>query len=528
MTSDSDNLEKVRGLLHLIDSGVSEPEVIDSLHTIIRDDPEANQFYIRQMHLRASLWWYLTDESQNLAKDVASNLSLPAEPVRIVHRRRYYLVGIITALMLIIGLSSFFIIPALNRHSQIVGKISKYVDVIWEPNAQRWTENAQIFPGDQIHFRRGIIELELVSGTKIILEGPALFTVIDSQEVKLQVGTLFAHVPQQATGFSVKTPSSRILDLGTEFGVVVDQAGITDVHVVKGRLDVDLLGASGRVKESRLLAISDAVRLQQSSSNIANIPFQSEIFTKELNYNSSIQNSEPYVYFQFNHLENEIVRNQVGDHHHLQVVGDAQLHGEGAEKTLRFERSKQITYAAITEPVSDLISGDYTFELWVRPSGLRHSTLVAIKSLNDKEKKLYNGRDIGLLELLDYRKPWYGKQAGLRWMLRFPPTMDVEDGGNVYSDFKYQPGQWYHIVGVRSGEELRAYVNGEFQGTVKYSVNTRETVEILIGRDFSKEDKSENGMKFRNFIGEIDEFLIYQRALTDKEILNHYRLFLIN
>lgn len=528
MTSDSDNLEKVRGLLQLIDSGVSEPEVIDSLHAIIRDDPEANQFYIRQMHLRASLWWYLTDEKQDLTENTTSYSSLPAEPVRIVYRRKFYLVGIISALILMVGLSSYFLMPYLKPSPQIVGEISKFVDVIWEPNAQRWAEKAKIFPGDQIHIQQGIVEVELVSGTKIILEGPALFTIVDSQEVKLQAGNLFAHVPQQAIGFSVTTPASRILDLGTEFGVVVDQTGKTDVHVIKGQLEVGLLGSLGKVKESRLLEMSDAVRLQPSSSRIANIDFQPRIFTKELDYESVIQEANPFVYFQFNQLEKGIVRNQAGNHHHLQLIGNVRLQGEGSKKALRFDRSQQASYARLTEPVSHLISGDYTVELWVRPSALKHSTLVSIKHLKEGQELIHAGPDVGLFELMDYRARWFERLTGLRWMLRLPPTSAIKPDGNVHSHFKYQLGQWYHIVGVRSGDELRLYIDGELQGTTKYGAKTSEKVAILIGCDLSTQDLSAKPKNPRAFIGEIDELMIYQRALTDTEIQNHYRLFQSN
>lgn len=525
MTSDSDNLEKVRGLLQLIDSGVSEPEVIDSLHAIIRDDPEANQFYIRQMHLRASLWWYLTDEKQNLTENTTSYSSLPAEPVRIVYRRRFYLVGIISALILMIGFSSYFLMPYLNPRPQIVGEISKSVDVIWEPNAQRWAANAKIFAGDQIHIQQGMVEVELVSGTKIILEGPALFAIVDSQEVKLQAGNLFAHVPQQAIGFSVITPASRILDLGTKFGVAVDQTGKTDVHVIQGQLEVGLIGSFGKVKESRLLEMSDAVRLQPSSSRIADIDFQPRIFTKELDYESVIQESNPFVYFQFNQQEKGIVRNQAGNHHHLQLVGNVRLQGEGLEKTLRFDRSKQASYARLTEPVTNLISGDYAVELWVRPAALKHSTLVAIKYLQEGQELINAGPDVGLFELMDYRARWFGRLTGLRWLLRLPPTSDVKQGKNVHSHFKYQLGQWYHIVGVRSGDELRLYIDGELQGTTEYGTKTPEKMAILIGRNFSRHDLPVKPTNPRAFIGEIDELMIYQRALTDTEIQNHYRLF---
>jgi len=43
----------------------------------------------------------------------------------------------------------------------------------------------------------------------------------------LRLGTLTAHVPPSAKGFRVETPSVHVTDLGTHFGVIVDEYGGT-------------------------------------------------------------------------------------------------------------------------------------------------------------------------------------------------------------------------------------------------------------------------------------------------------------
>jgi hypothetical protein len=40
-----------------------------------------------------------------------------------------------------------------------------------------------------------------------------------------------------AHGFAVQTPSARVVDLGTEFGVVVDAAGASETHVLRGTVE---------------------------------------------------------------------------------------------------------------------------------------------------------------------------------------------------------------------------------------------------------------------------------------------------
>ena len=45
-------------------------------------------------------------------------------------------------------------------------------------------------------------------------------------------------VPATAHGFTIQTPSSRTVDLGTEFGVIVDKSGNTETHVIRGTVEV--------------------------------------------------------------------------------------------------------------------------------------------------------------------------------------------------------------------------------------------------------------------------------------------------
>ena len=53
---------------------------------------------------------------------------------------------------------------------------------------------------------------------------------------ELRRGRLTARVPQPATGFALLSPHGKLIDLGTEFGVSVDDAGAADVVVFAGQV----------------------------------------------------------------------------------------------------------------------------------------------------------------------------------------------------------------------------------------------------------------------------------------------------
>ena len=73
-------------------------------------------------------------------------------------------------------------------------------------------------------------------------------------------------------------------------------------------------------------------------------------------------------------------------------------------------------------------------------------------------------------------------------------------------------GQWYHIVGVRTSTSLSLYVNGSFVASADAGTTTPyygTTVAANLGARCNLT---------QYFSGEIDNFLIYNRAITDQEI----------
>jgi hypothetical protein len=93
--------------------------------------------------------------------------------------------------------------------------------------------------GDEIvRLFAGSVELTFDDGAVVAVDGPIEFRPMSTGQLELRRGRLLASVPQQAIGFTVSTPTSKIVDLGTEFEVAVNEAGESDVHVLKGEVEV--------------------------------------------------------------------------------------------------------------------------------------------------------------------------------------------------------------------------------------------------------------------------------------------------
>lgn len=91
----------------------------------------------------------------------------------------------------------------------------------------------------ELELLAGQAELHFDNGPVVRLSGPVVVDLRRGDEVYLKQGILTANVPQQAIGFTVLTPTSRVVDLGTEFQVDVAKSGASDTSVLKGRVSVE-------------------------------------------------------------------------------------------------------------------------------------------------------------------------------------------------------------------------------------------------------------------------------------------------
>lgn len=99
---------------------------------------------------------------------------------------------------------------------------------------------------DVVRLFGGMIELTFDDGAIVTLEGPVEFQPRTAALLDLRRGRLSATVPRPAIGFTVQTPTSEVVDLGTEFDVSVRDTGASDVIVRKGEIEVAPGGRNGK------------------------------------------------------------------------------------------------------------------------------------------------------------------------------------------------------------------------------------------------------------------------------------------
>ena len=128
--------------------------------------------------------------------------------------------------------------------------------------------------------KRGIVEIEFDSGAHVVVEAPCEFTCKSDNQIELSYGRIYARVPSWAIGFTVQTGNSRIVDLGTEFGVLANVDGTTEAHVFKGLTKV----LTGRSKDSQAISVTagQAKQVPFEGGQVEDIKLKENSFAQQI------------------------------------------------------------------------------------------------------------------------------------------------------------------------------------------------------------------------------------------------------
>jgi ferric-dicitrate binding protein FerR (iron transport regulator) len=240
MDQDEPDREPLAALIEDYLTGqLNEPRLRD-LEARLRDDPDARREFVRYARLHTDLHFELRarEASERVLDEIdrESPAAVPAPRPGFFRRRALALTA--AAVLLAVGLGWWALRPA-------------SAEVAWLVNAQNCTwaggePPTDLRPGKVIAIDRGLAEFRFQSGARVVVEGPARLELVSGTSARLHHGKLAARVSGK-NGFEVLSPQGKVIDLGTEFGVSVSDAGDTDVHVFEGRVEVVPAGAGAAV-----------------------------------------------------------------------------------------------------------------------------------------------------------------------------------------------------------------------------------------------------------------------------------------
>lgn len=148
------------------------------------------------------------------------------------------------------------------------------VDASVEPGARLVTSYAPML------LTEGVAQLLFDNNAEVVIEGPAKFEIMATDQIQLSYGRLFAKVPKEAIGFTVRCETTKVIDLGTEFGVSADLRGGMELHVLKGKTLL-FAGDNDGVVSTEVKA--GTARKVSPEMTISDIPCNHRIFARAIN-----------------------------------------------------------------------------------------------------------------------------------------------------------------------------------------------------------------------------------------------------
>ncbi|HET6409513.1 MAG TPA: LamG-like jellyroll fold domain-containing protein, partial [Chthoniobacteraceae bacterium] len=385
----------------------------------------------------------------------------------------------------------------------------------------QWHDNrGMLRTGDKLARGRfalasGFAALRFVRGAELLVEGPAEFELISPNRVRFRSGNVFAHVPQQAIGFTIEGPTGRVVDRGTDFGVHIGEKGM-EVHVLKGLVE------AGRGRALQPLRENQAI--QMSAKQINTIPADAGRFLTNLPPKSV----QPVGWVHWRLDENE------GEETHSTGAGM-----DGVSKPAKLlslegaSRGPQWTNGQFGSALSFDGKDDYVQTDFSGISGSAARTVAFwIKVPRDFEPK--NG----------YAIVCWGSTKELTegWQISVNPKEDqaplgclrvARIGGPILGTTDLRDDRWHHVAVVLYGSEhasvstqVLIYIDGNLERTVrKGMLNVRtdtagpNTRKVAFGLNIGPANPDPSRPPaWRVFRGCLDEIFICDSALTQQQV----------
>ncbi|MCX6856643.1 MAG: FecR domain-containing protein [Verrucomicrobia bacterium] len=204
------------------DGRATEDEALQ-LNALISENAEALQFLARAALMDAQLREMESSAFQANPTLAQSSSKAPAW--------RWHIVTGAAA-----ALAAASAVWLMNTQPTPVATLVKAQSCKWGNSALPTLEGGLLTPG-LLDLVEGMATLHFKSGAEVVMEAPVSLEVLSTMECRVRKGTVVADVPEQAKGFTIYTPETKVVDWGTRFGVSAGDDGKCLVHVIKGLVE---------------------------------------------------------------------------------------------------------------------------------------------------------------------------------------------------------------------------------------------------------------------------------------------------
>lgn len=204
-------------------SGSATREESEALQEALKNDAELRLLYLDYLNLDLALE-AKAETTGELAEIVPITDLNPPPPSGRKSMRS--LLSVAAALALLLSLATLLFKPA-----------SEPAAWVWQaPGTQTVSVGESLQPGQVVNLTNGQVRIRFGWGAILAVESPAEFKVLGNNSAQLIRGQVTVRVPGKKKGFMVMTPTERVIDLGTSFGVEVAPSGVTEISVFEGEV----------------------------------------------------------------------------------------------------------------------------------------------------------------------------------------------------------------------------------------------------------------------------------------------------
>lgn len=407
--------------------------------------------------------------------------------------------------------------------SKAVAMLNRTADAEWNQVSGIPRLNAPLEPGTLL-LEAGLAQVVFYSGARMVVEGPAELELISENEVFCRKGKIILEVPSQARGFSITTPHMTTTDLGTSFGLNINE-GQSVLHVFKGSVKVSSsIQPMERTLEEGEGTLMDANR--SPVSLVANAPAFASLF--DFQARSQADKARRYdqwrtvckrfeadasllLHFNFENIPTtdwqipNLGNPRAG-------VSDATIVGcqwtEG-----RWRENGALEFQSVNDRVRLAVPGEF--------QSLTLSAWVCVKGLDRKINSLFmsDGFSPGTIHWLIRRDGVLGLTViGVdprdHQIVSSPPVVTLDTFG-----------MWLHLAVVldAGAQHVSHYFNGAPVSKTKLNISPPFRIGAAeLGNWNAKGFPVNDPFMIRNFSGVVDEIFVFNRALGPEEIRRMY------
>lgn len=399
-------------------------------------------------------------------------------------------------------------------------------------SVKTWTVGHSVESGSEIALHEGIAEFRLANGVSFGVEGPAALLLSSPSKLVMQYGKVTAHVPWGTDDFKVVLAGCKISARDAEFGLSLTGNKL-DIHVFSGEVNAASSIATGDYDDEEFVVdnsyFSDAVigagrslRLMAQGEVLRVVRWDKAVpeqFVAKLSMSGALVVTQEYVdqvkaagpisYWRFEEVVDSKIPNEIDPGLPLVIKEQAVLVGGKGNQAAEFKWN-DFWYLTTDKPLP-LANSDYSVELWVKPSHMHLGNMLSLSCQDGYYSAIRLELQGGVGENSIAKTP-----GALRYVHRMAGS-EYKYGTSCYSSTPYSVRRWQHVVAVKSGPHMKLYLDGKLTSTSEDNLPVCKDVLVKVGL------ANPQGDHVRKFIGQLDELAIYNRALSEREIVRHYR-----